>query len=242
MVRATAWISSTITASTSDEELARARGQHQVERLRRRDQHVRTACAASPGARAAACRRCGCATRDVAADALERSAQVLLDVVRERLQRRDVDQPGPALSLGSGLGHQAVERPQECGERLARAGRGRHEHVLTARDRRPGLGLRLGGRSNERVNQSRTCGLNDASDSNSMQPTSVPRGWVRAQRNRPRGSGERQRLKGVSPADRQAVLDRAPNQCPKQDDLGKPGGPKPSPSMLSFAGSGARPD
>ena len=40
LVRATAWISSTITHSASDEELARPRGEHQVERLGRGDQHV----------------------------------------------------------------------------------------------------------------------------------------------------------------------------------------------------------
>ena len=60
---ATAWISSTITASTPVEHLARARGEHQVQRLRRRDRGCRAGCAASRRARAGACRPCGSPTR-----------------------------------------------------------------------------------------------------------------------------------------------------------------------------------
>ena len=108
------------------EELARPRGEHQVERLRGGDEDV--------GRRAQhrlalLLRRVAGADRDghVAADALERSAEVLLDVVGERLQRRDVDQPRPA-SVG-GLRHEPVERPEERGERLARPRGGGDEHV-----------------------------------------------------------------------------------------------------------------
>ena len=78
------------------------------------------------------------------AEAGERPAQVALDVVVERLERRDVEQPQP---FARGV-VEPVETEQEGGERLARAGRRLHEHVPPARDRRPGLLLR-GGRAGE---------------------------------------------------------------------------------------------
>ena len=59
LVAATAWISSTITALDAAQHLARLRGQHQVERLGRRDQDVRRRAQHRARARAAACRRCG---------------------------------------------------------------------------------------------------------------------------------------------------------------------------------------
>jgi hypothetical protein len=124
------------------QELARPRGEHQVERFGRRDQHVRR----RPQHRLAlALGRVAGADRDgdVAADALQGRAQILLHVVGERLQRRDVDKAGPARALRRRLGRQAVERPQERRQRLPGARGRRHEHVLTGRDRRPGLGLRL---------------------------------------------------------------------------------------------------
>ena len=129
LVRATAWISSTITALGVGEELARPRGQHQVERLRRRDQDVGRLAQHRLRAPSAACRRCGSPTEMSPPIPLQRGAQVLLDVVGERLQRRDVDEPRPRAG---GLGDQPVERPEEGGERLARAGRRRH----AARSRR----------------------------------------------------------------------------------------------------------
>ena len=103
------------------EELPRPRGEHQVERLRCGDQHV--------GGRAQ--HRLSLSLRGVArpdghghvsADPLERRAQVLLDVVGEGLQRRDVDQPRAPVALRRRLGHQTVEGPQEGGQRLARPG------------------------------------------------------------------------------------------------------------------------
>ena len=105
------------------EELARLRREHQVERLGRGDQDVRRL---AQHRLALLLGRVAGADGDghVAADALERRAQVLLDVVRERLQRRDVDQPRLALALGERPSGQAVERPEERGERLARAGGG----------------------------------------------------------------------------------------------------------------------
>ena len=78
----------------------------------------------------------------------ERRAQVALDVVVERLERRDVEH---AQAL-AGLRHEAVEEPQERRQRLAGAGRGAQQRVLARRDRRPALGLR-GRRRPERARE-----------------------------------------------------------------------------------------
>ena len=79
-------------------------------------------------------------------DAGQRGAQVPLDVHRERLQRGDVQHPAAEFRvLGSGGDGQPVQRPQECGQRLARPGRRDDQGVLTLADRGPGLRLGLGG-------------------------------------------------------------------------------------------------
>ena len=86
--------------------------------------------------------------RELGADAGERRLEVDPDVVRQRLQRRDVDddrlvgQPfGPEA-----LTHQAVERGEERGQRLAGSGRRGDERVPPGADLRPGGALRLGRR------------------------------------------------------------------------------------------------
>ena len=143
---ATAWISSTITASTPL-SISRA---CEV-RIRYSDsgvviEDVRRLAQPSPRARAGACRRCGSRrARPPRADAAQRGAQVALDVVGERLQRADVDHARcparrPARRLGrtgdavpaARIAAQPVERPQERGERLARAG-GRRERARARR-------------------------------------------------------------------------------------------------------------
>ena len=69
----------------------------------------------------------------------ERRPQVLLDVHGERTERRHVQHPAPALGRGRGLGHQPVERPEERGERLARAGGREDQRVAALGDRGPAL-------------------------------------------------------------------------------------------------------
>ncbi len=59
-----------------------------------------------------------------ARDRGQRHSQVALDVVAERLQRRDVDDPGAVLTPVAPLTREAVDGPQERSERLARAGGG----------------------------------------------------------------------------------------------------------------------
>ena len=84
------------------QDLARAARQHQVQRLGRRDQDVGRL---APHRRAVALRRVAGAhaDREVGADPAQRRAQVAVDVVGERLQRRDVDEArARALSAGCG--------------------------------------------------------------------------------------------------------------------------------------------
>ena len=85
--------------------------------------------------------RCG----DVG-DAGERRAQVALDVHRQRLERRDVEDAAALLRRRRRLEHQAVEAPEERRERLAAAGRREDQRRLAARDRRPPELLRPGRR------------------------------------------------------------------------------------------------
>ncbi len=81
------------------------------------------------------------------ADAGERGFQIALDVVRERLQRRDVDDLGLVLEPAvKPLPEQVVDRGEEGRERLARARGGRDQRVPAGPDRRPGLDLRRGRR------------------------------------------------------------------------------------------------
>ena len=81
------------------------------------------------------------------ADAGERRLQVVLDVVGQGLQGRDVDhlcrvgQP-----VGQALAHQRIDRRQEGRQGLARAGRGGDQRVAARLDRRPSLRLRRRGR------------------------------------------------------------------------------------------------
>jgi hypothetical protein len=135
----------------ADERLSRARSQHQIQRLRGGDQDVRRffehPSALALGSVAGAdrhrdVRSGGVGSGSRSGYAFQGRPQVALDVIGERLQRRHVHQA--RVALGGGLGRQAIEAPQERRQRLARAGRRRHQHVLTAGDRRPRLCLRRG--------------------------------------------------------------------------------------------------
>ncbi len=82
------------------------------------------------------------------ADAGERRFEVEPDVVRQGLQRRDVDDAG---LIGQPFGveastHQAVERREERRQRLAGTGRRGDQRVAAGVDRRPGGRLRRGRR------------------------------------------------------------------------------------------------
>ena len=140
------------------EQLLRAAGQHQVQRLGRRDQDVRRLAqhrlALALGRVAGPHRHL-----QVGADPAQRHAQVAVDVVGERLQRRDVDEPDVLAAPASRSSRQPVDRPQERGQRLARPGGRRDQDVLARGDRRPRLGLRrrrLGERACEPLARARS--------------------------------------------------------------------------------------
>ena len=75
----------------------------------------------------------------------ERAVQVALDVVAERLQRRDVHDLGAVgEAAGESLTHELVDAGEKRSERLAGAGRGGDERAPSGEDVRPAEGLRLG--------------------------------------------------------------------------------------------------
>ena len=127
------------------QRLARLRGQHQEERLGRRDQDVRRLLhQLAP----LFLRRVAGADADaeVGLDPGERPAEVALHVVVERLQRRDVEE---AQAL-AGRRIEPVDAVEKRGKRLAGAGRSLDQHVVSGRDRGPTRGLRRG-RSGKRT-------------------------------------------------------------------------------------------
>ncbi len=143
-----------------DQGLARARREHQVQRLGRRDEDVRRlAEQALPVGRGRVTApdahrhlgRLGAEPAGGLRDADERAAQVALDVHAERLERGDVEHAG-ALLGGRTVrrADEPVDRPEERRERLARPGRRDDQGVLPGGDRVPGAGLR-GGRCGERA-------------------------------------------------------------------------------------------
>src|SRR5206468_213416 len=73
----------------------------------------------------------GDADRRLGRDPGQRHPQVALDVVVERLQRRDVEHAGTAPLAVRG---DPVERPQKGGQGLARAGGGQDQGVLATGD------------------------------------------------------------------------------------------------------------
>ena len=131
---------------------ARFRSKQDIKRFRRRDDDV-----GWPPAHALAltCRRiAGAHPRaeiDIAqtllpqrrTDAGQRSVEIFPDVVRERLQRGDVDDLGfiPQRSAKS-LPHQIVDGRHEGGQGLPGTGRGGDQHIAAGLDGGPGLRLR----------------------------------------------------------------------------------------------------
>jgi len=79
------------------------------------------------------------------ADAGDRSFEVALDVVGQRLQRRDVDDLRLVLETAVyPLANQGVDRREKRGERLAGPGRCSNQRMPTGLDGRPRFGLRRG--------------------------------------------------------------------------------------------------
>ena len=81
-------------------------------------------------------------------DLAERAFEVLLDVVAQRLQRRDVENFGAVVQVaGQRFAHQAIDADEKCGERFARAGGSGDQRGAAGENLRPALLLRLGGRA-----------------------------------------------------------------------------------------------
>ena len=149
-VPASAWISSTMTVSTprsvsrAADVSMRNRDSGVVMRISGGWRHERPALGGQRVARADPDAHLGhlhAVRGRRARDADERGAQVALDVDAERLQRREVDDLG-AGGRGIRPGRvQPVDRPEEGGEGLARAGGRDDQRVLAACDRLPGLAL-----------------------------------------------------------------------------------------------------
>ncbi len=128
------------------EHVAGARGEQQVERLGRRDEQVGRVAAeagALGGRRVARPHRHrGLGELDAErlrrpGDPGDRRPEVALDVHRERLQRRDVEDAAPAIGRRHRREHQPVDGPQERRERLAAAGGRQDQRGLAPGDRRP---------------------------------------------------------------------------------------------------------
>ena len=134
------------------QRLGRRRGQHQVEALGRGDEQI-----GRPADQLLSIPRRGVAGahRDLRRrhrlaeplggerDAGERRPEVLLDVERQRPQRRDVEHPGAAGPfVRRRRRDEGIDRGEEGGEGLAASGRGADQGVLAGGDRRPSLHLR----------------------------------------------------------------------------------------------------
>ena len=130
-------------------------GEQEVKRLRRGHQDMRRR---AQHRRALALRRIPAADRrsdldrriahrlGESADLAPRLGQVLVDVRRKRLQRRDIDDAHLVREVFfKPFSKEVVDRGQERGERLPRTGGRRDERVLAAPDGAPAFGLGVGG-------------------------------------------------------------------------------------------------
>ena len=138
------------------------RAKQNVKRLRRRHQDVRRTAAhplalgggrvtrSDPGADFDIGKP---APTQLLPDAGQRRLEVAMDVVRQRLERRHIDD---LRRIGERpletLSHQLVDRSQKCRERLARSRRRGDEGVAAGLDRGPRFGLR-GGRPGETIGE-----------------------------------------------------------------------------------------
>ncbi len=131
------------------QRLARARGQHQVQRLRSRDENL-ARMPAEP--RTLARTRIACADTDRwnmrgntlalrhVCDSRKRRTQIALNIDRERFQRRDIENAATGRSRRLAQ-HQPVQAPQECRERFACSRRCEDQRRLAACDGGPTLAL-----------------------------------------------------------------------------------------------------
>ncbi len=136
---------------------ARFRSQQHIERFRRGHQDMRRPAAhlvAFGGRRVAGAHPGADLHLDMAqlaqflGDSGQRRFEIAVNVVGQRLERRDIDH---LHRVGQGashaLAHQIVDGGEEGGQGLARAGRGGDQRVPPGLDPRPGIGLGRRGRA-----------------------------------------------------------------------------------------------
>ncbi len=130
-------------AQAGKDPLALRPGQQNVERFRRSDQNMRRPPdhLAAPGGRGVAGAH-RYANDAGAHNAFQRRPQVALDIIVERLQRRDVQHSRAAFRGAIRMQHQRLNRPQERGECFAGAGGRDQKRMPARRDGRPALFLR----------------------------------------------------------------------------------------------------
>ena len=78
-------------------------------------------------------------------DSGQRRPKIPLDIDRQRLERRDIQDTTPPTAVGRSLEHQPVDAPEKRRERLAAAGGRQDQRRSTLCDRRPSLRLRWRG-------------------------------------------------------------------------------------------------
>ena len=139
--------------SDAGQDLPRRAGEQEEQRLGRRDQDVGRVALDLP---ALTCRRIAGADRhadrrqrdphalSLQTDTAQGRLQVALDVHRERLERRDIQDAAAFGLCWDRFGRQPIDAPEERRQRLAAAGGGRHQGVLAGRYRSPAAVLDLG--------------------------------------------------------------------------------------------------
>ena len=92
----------------------------------------------------------------------ERHVEIAVDVVRERFQRRDIDDLRLILeAISEPLAHQAIDGTEEGGERLAGAGRRGDQHIAASLDRGPSVALGRRRRGEALVEPRANCGVEE---------------------------------------------------------------------------------
>ena len=116
------------------------------------------------------------ARREFLANAGERDFEVFLDVVGERLERRDIDDLRLIFEAAfEALFYEVVDRGEKGGERLARAGRGGEQHMAAGLDRGPSLLLGRGRRGEAAREPGGDCGMEQREGGHRINPSGAER-------------------------------------------------------------------
>ena len=156
-----------------------------------------------------------------AVDARERHFQVLVHVVAERLERRDVDHPGRVgQRRPAAVPDQGVDGGEEPGQGLARPGGGGDEGMASGGHRVPGLRLAGGGGAEGRLEPGGDGGM-EAVEGHGIEVAAADHGMVRrrAARIAPACSGNAATSRGATVIRRS----RSPRAAPETVAMATPG-------------------